>query len=166
MYTIMIRGHAFRKRNKHRAKPGQRNGHPFTLELERSDDRLITEPVTQRWASEVRSSCVTCPPNNHPFNFHSRPPPRSRPPSLSLRTGVAMARSQAAIIFAVALVVNVLLLRQSTLTSVTVQQHDLRDFGAGRSLFRRGLFTTVSEESGENVRPCSSICSSPKFVVY
>jgi len=66
-----------------------------------------------------------------------------------------MGRSQATLIFAAAIVVNVLLLSQSRLTSVAVQQHNVQDFGVGMSLFRRGLLTVTSEGSGENVRPYS-----------
>ena len=68
-----------------------------------------------------------------------------------------MGRSQATVIFAAALVVNVLLLSQSRLTNLAVQQHNVQDFGAGMSLFRRGLFTMDSEGSGENVRPYSPL---------
>ena len=67
-----------------------------------------------------------------------------------------MARSQATIIFAAALVVNVLLLSQSRLTNLAVQQHDVQDFGTVTSLFRRGLVATDPEAPGENVRPYSS----------
>jgi hypothetical protein len=109
------------------------------------DDRM-TELVTERLNG--RGEAILC----RSFFTHTHHHTHDLPP-LPCGTGVAMARSQAAIIFAVALVANVLLLRQSALTSVAVQQHDLQDFGAGRSLFRRGLFTTESGESGENVRP-------------
>jgi hypothetical protein len=70
-----------------------------------------------------------------------------------------MARSQATLIFTAALVVNVLLLSQSRLTNVAVQQRDAQDFVAGMSLFRRGLSATDLEGSGENVRPYSLIRS-------
>lgn len=63
-----------------------------------------------------------------------------------------MARSQATIIFAATLVVNVLLLSQSRFTNVAVQPYNGQNFGTGTSSFRRGLFTTNSDESGENVR--------------
>ena len=68
-----------------------------------------------------------------------------------------MARSQATLIFAAALVVNVLLLSQSGLTNIAVQQHDFQDFRTETSSFRRRLFATGSEGSGENVRPYSPI---------
>jgi len=64
-----------------------------------------------------------------------------------------MARSQTTIVFAAALVVNVLLLSQSRLTNVAVHQQDIQDFGIGTSLFRRRLFATEPEVPGENVRP-------------
>lgn len=64
-----------------------------------------------------------------------------------------MARSHATLIFAAALVVNVLLLSQSRLTGVTVQQQDGQDFKGGVSSFRRGLFVAESGGSGETVRP-------------
>ena len=63
-----------------------------------------------------------------------------------------MARSHATLIFAAALVVNVLLLSQSRLTDVALQRYDGQDFKAGVSLFRKGLFATESEGSGETVR--------------
>lgn len=66
-----------------------------------------------------------------------------------------MARSHATLIFAAALVVNVLLLSQSKLTNVAVQQYDGQEFVAGVSPFRKGLFSTESEGSGETVRPRS-----------
>lgn len=62
-----------------------------------------------------------------------------------------MARSHATLIFAAALAVNVLLLSQSKLTNVAVQQHDGQVFKAVVSSFRRGVFATESEGSGENV---------------
>ena len=64
-----------------------------------------------------------------------------------------MARSPATLIFAAALVINVLLLSQSRLTNIAVQQHDGQDFKAGMSLLGKGLFAMESEGSGENVRP-------------
>ena len=131
--------------------------------------------VTSNWSrshrasevtSGVRPSCVTCRPNSRSVQFSLTHHHSHDLPLFPCGSGVAMARSQATIIFAVALVANVLLLRQSGLTSVAVQQHDLQDFGAGRSLFRRGLFTTASERSGESVRPYPSIWSFSKFMVH
>jgi len=64
-----------------------------------------------------------------------------------------MARSQATLIFAVVLVINALLLSQSRLTNIAVQQHNVLDFGVETSLFRRRLFAAESEGPGNNVRP-------------
>lgn len=68
-----------------------------------------------------------------------------------------MARGHSTLIFAAALVVNVVLLSQSRLTNVALQQHDGQDFKAGVPSFRRELFVAESERSGENVRPRSAL---------
>jgi hypothetical protein len=77
-----------------------------------------------------------------------------------------MARSQATIIFAAALVVNLLLLSQSKLTNVAVQQHDVQDFGIGTSLFRRGLFARNFGRVWRERASIFLICFFLKFVVY
>jgi hypothetical protein len=74
-----------------------------------------------------------------------------------------MARSHATLIFATALVINVLLLSQSKLTNIAVQRHDGQDFNAGVSLLRKGFFVTESEGSGENVRPRPGSISNLSF---
>lgn len=66
-----------------------------------------------------------------------------------------MARSLATPIFVAALIINLLLLSQSRLTNVAVQQHNVQDLGSGSTLPGRWLFARDSDGSGENVRPHS-----------